>query len=149
MMTDEDKAREVRATRLDKPLPVPTLETAPYWEGCRQHQLRIQRCGDCSQYQFFPRIYCSKCFSDRVEWVNASGLARVLSFTIVRRPVSAAFAADVPYIVALVTLEEGPQMMTNIIGCAPEDVTIGMPVEVIFEDWTDTISIPKFRQRQS
>ena len=92
MMTDEGKAREVRATRLDKPLPVPTSETAPYWEGCRQHQLRIQRCRDCSQYQFFPRIYCSKCFSDRVEWVNASGRAKVLSFTVVRRPVSAAFA---------------------------------------------------------
>jgi uncharacterized protein len=130
-----------------KPTPAPTLETAPYWEGCRQHQLRIQRCFECQQYQFFPRIYCSKCFSDRVEWVNASGRATILSFTIVRRPVSQAFAHEVPYVVALVTLEEGPQMMTNIVGCEPEKVTIGMPVEVVFEDWNDTISIPKFRPR--
>jgi uncharacterized protein len=128
-----------------KPIPVPTLETAPYWEGSRQHQLRIQRCANCHQYQFFPRIYCSKCFSEQVEWVNASGRAKILSFTVVRRPVSPAFANEVPYIVALVTLEEGPQMMTNIVGCPPEEVATGMPVEVIFEDWSDTISIPKFR----
>ena len=80
--------------------------------------------------------------------VNASGRAKLLSFTIVRRPVSPAFADQVPYVVALVTLEEGPQMMTNIVGCAPEDVTIGMPLEVTFEDWSETISIPKFRPRR-
>jgi len=133
----------------DKPMPMPTLETAPYWEGCRLHRLRIQCCSECHQYQFFPRICCSKCFSERIEWVTASGRATVLSFTIVRRPVSPAFADDVPYVVALVTLEEGPQMMTNIVGCKPEEVTIGMPVEVTFEDWSDTISIPKFRPRRS
>jgi uncharacterized protein len=131
-----------------KPLPVPTLETAPYWEGCRQHQLRIQRCSGCGRYQFFPRIYCAKCFSERIDWIDATGRAKVLSFTIVRRPVSPAFANDVPYVVALVTLEEGPQMMTNIVDCVPEEVTIGMRVEVVFEDWTDTISIPKFRPAQ-
>jgi uncharacterized OB-fold protein len=139
----------VRLKEEGKPIPAPTLETAPYWEGCRHHQLRIQRCCECHQHQFFPRLYCAKCFSERIEWINASGRAKVLSFTIVRRPVSAAFANDVPYVVALVTLEEGPQMMTNIAGCAPEEVRIGMPVEVIFEDWSETISIPKFRPRQS
>src|SRR5256885_15985734 len=132
-----------------KPIPVPTLETAPYWEGCRQHRLRIQRCSACSRYQFFPRIYCSNCFSERIEWVNATGRARVLSFTIVRRPVSPAFANEVPYVVALVTLEEGPQMMTNIVECTPEGVRIGMALEVVFEDWTETISIPKFRPGQN
>ncbi|MBV8772027.1 MAG: Zn-ribbon domain-containing OB-fold protein [Deltaproteobacteria bacterium] len=131
-----------------KPIPQPTLETAPYWEGCRQHQLRIQRCSACGEHQFFPRIYCAKCFSDRIEWITASGRAKVLSFTIVRRPVSPAFAKEVPYVVALVTLEEGPQMMTNIVECAPQDVTIGMTVEVVFEDWTEIISIPKFRPVQ-
>ncbi len=132
-----------------KPVPVPTLETRPYWEGCQRHELRIQRCAACGQHQFFPRIYCSKCFSDRVEWVTASGRAKVLSFTIVRRPVSAAFAGEIPYVVALVTLDEGPTMMTNIVGCAPDQVEIGMPVEVTFEDWTEEISIPKFRPAQA
>jgi len=142
---DGPAATPVPLPAADKPVPAPTLETAPYWEGCRQHQLRIQRCSNCRQCQFFPRIYCAKCFSEQVEWINASGRAKILSFTVVRRPVSPAFANEVPYIVALVTLEEGPQMMTNIVGCAPDEVAIGMPVEVIFEDWSETISIPKFR----
>lgn len=143
----EGQARRGRAA--GKPIPTPTLETEPYWEGCRHHQLRIQRCSNCHCYQFFPRIYCAKCFSERVEWVNASGRAKVLSFTIVRRPVSPAFADEIPYIVALVTLEEGPQMMTNIVECAPEEVAIGLAVEVIFEDWSDRISIPQFRPQRS
>jgi uncharacterized protein len=135
------------AATTSKPVPTPTLETRPYWEGCKRHELRIQRCAACGQYQFFPRIYCASCFSDRVEWIEASGRGKVQSFTIVRRPVSPAFAGDVPYIVALVTLEEGPTMMTNIVGCAPEKVEIGVPVEVTFEDWTEEISVPKFRLR--
>jgi len=76
-----------------------------------------------------------------------SGRAMVLSFTIVRRPPSPAFAYEVPYVVALVTLDEGPTLMTNIVGCAPEKVEIGMPVEVTFDDWTEEISIPKFQPR--
>ena len=133
------------AAEIVKPLPAPTLETRPYWDGCKRHELRIQRCAACGHYQFYPRIYCAQCFSDRVEWVTASGRATVLTFTVVRRPVSPAFAQDVPYVVALVTLEEGPSMMTNIIGCAPEQVAIGMRVAVTFEDWNEEISIAKFR----
>jgi len=133
------------AEKIGKPVPEPTIETRPYWEGCRAHELRIQRCAACGNYQFFPRIYCAKCFDERVEWVKASGRATVLSFTIVRRPVSPAFKDDIPYVVAIVTLAEGPTMMTNIVGCAPERVEIGMPVEVAFEDRTGAISIPMFR----
>jgi uncharacterized OB-fold protein len=107
------------AAETGKAPPAPTLETRPYWDGCKRHEPRIQRCGACGHYQFYPRIYCAQCFSDRVEWVTASGRATVLSFTVVRRPVSPAFAPDVPYVVALVTLDEGPSMMTNIIGCLP------------------------------
>ena len=133
------------AATIPKPLPAVSLETAPYWEGCKQHELRIQKCAVCGQYQFYPRIYCSKCFSDRVEWIKASGRAKITTFTIVRRPPSPAFADEVPYVVALVMLDEGPTMMTNIVGCAPEQVEIGMPVAVTFDDWTPEISIPKFR----
>jgi hypothetical protein len=128
-----------------KPIPVPTRETQPYWDGCKKHELRIQQCAACGHYQFYPRLYCTACMSDRVEWVNASGRGTVLSFTIVYRPVTQAFAADVPYVVALITLDEGPQMMSNVVGCAPEKVHIGMPVEVTFEDWTEEVSVPKFR----
>jgi uncharacterized OB-fold protein len=83
--------------------------------------------------------------SDRVGWVKASGHGKVLSFTVVYRPVTQAFATDVPYVVALITLDEGPQLMSNVVGCPPEKVQIDMPVEVTFEDWTEEISVPKFR----
>ena len=136
------------AAATEKPIPSPTHETRPYWEGCKAHELRIQRCGECGNYQFPPRLYCTKCFGERIEWIKASGRAKVLSFTIVRRPVSPAFANDVPYVVALVTLDEGPTLMTNIIGCQPEQAAIGMPVVVTFEDWTEEVSIPKFRPIQ-
>jgi uncharacterized OB-fold protein len=136
------------AAATEKPIPAPTHETRPYWEGCKAHELRIQRCGECGNYQFPPRLYCTKCFGETIEWIKASGRAKVLSFTIVRRPVSPAFASDVPYVVALVTLDEGPTLMTNIIGCPLEQVAIGMPVVVTFDDWTEEVSIPKFRPIQ-
>lgn len=132
------------AAKIEKPVPTPTLETRPYWEGCARHELLIQRCDACGNHQFFPRLYCSSCFSDRVGWTRASGRATILSFTVVRRPVSPAFADEVPYVVALVTLEEGPTMMTNIVGCEPEALRVGMPVEVTFENRGD-VSIPQFR----
>ena len=128
-----------------RPVPVPTKETQPYWEGCKQHELRVQKCAACGHHQFYPRLYCTACMSDRVEWVKTSGRATVLSYTIIYRPVTQAFAGNVPYVVALVTLDEGPQMMTNIVGCEPEKVYIGMPVQVTFEDWTEEISVPKFK----
>ena len=133
------------AAPASKPVPVPTRETQPYWEGCKSHELRIQKCAACRHYQFYPRLYCTACMSDRVEWVKASGRGTVLSFTIVYRPVTRAFAIDVPYVVALITLDEGPQLMSNVVGCPPEQVQIGMPVEVTFEDWTEAISVPKFK----
>lgn len=128
-----------------KPVPVPTKDTQPYWDGCKQHELRVQKCAACGHYQFYPRLYCTACMSDRVEWVKTVGRAKVLSYTIIYRPVTQAFAGDVPYVVAMVTLDEGPQMMTNIIGCEPEKVHIGMPVQVTFDDWTEEISVPKFK----
>jgi uncharacterized protein len=128
-----------------KPVPVPTKETQPYWDGCKQHELRVQKCATCGHHQFYPRLYCTACMSDRVEWIKTSGRAKVLSYTIIYRPVTQAFAGDVPYVVAMVTLDEGPQMMTNIVGCEPEKVSIGMPVQVTFDDWTEEISVPKFK----
>ncbi len=133
------------ATPASKPVPVPTRETQPYWEGCQNHELRIQKCAACGQCQFYPRLYCTACMSDQVEWVKTSGRGKILSFTIVYRPVTKAFAHEVPYVVALITLDEGPQIMSNVVGCAPENVYIGLPVEVVFEDWTEEISVPKFR----
>ena len=128
-----------------KNVPAPTPETAEYWQGCQRHELLIQRCADCAAHQFYPRILCAACSGRRLAWVQASGRGSVKTFTIVRRAVSQAYAAEVPYVVALVDLEEGPTMMSNIVGCGVQEVSIGMPVEVVFEDWAEGVSIPKFK----
>lgn len=133
----------------EKFLPRPNPETAAYWEGCRRHELLIQRCTQCSEYQFYPRVLCSACLSEQVEWVRSSGRGHVLTFTIVRRAVSEAYAPEVPYVVALVQLAEGPRMMSNLVQCEPDSVKVGMPVEVIFEDWSKETTIPKFRPATS
>ena len=131
-----------------KHFPRPTPETEVYWEGCRKHELLLQRCTQCSEFQFYPRIICTNCASEDLEWVKGSGRGRVLTFAIVRRAVSEAYAADVPYVVALIQLDEGPTMMSNVVQCDPETVKIGSPVQVIFEDWSEEISVPQFRPLQ-
>jgi uncharacterized OB-fold protein len=130
-------------------LPRPTPETATFWDGCRERALMIQRCSACGHHQFYPRIICTECMSDQLEWVQAAGRGTVTSFSVARRPVSEAYAPDVPYVIALIKLDEGPTMMSNVIDCDPERVRIGMPVEVIFEDWTEEITMPKFRPPRS
>jgi uncharacterized OB-fold protein len=131
-----------------KHFPRPTPETEAYWQGCRKHELLLQRCVECSEFQFYPRIVCTHCASEELEWVKASGQGTVLTYTIVRRPVSAAYAEDVPYVVALIKLHEGPTMMSNVIQCDPETLEIGSAVQVVFEDWSEEISIPQFRPLQ-
>ena len=83
--------------------------------------------------------------SEKVEWFQSSGLGKVLTYTVCRLPVAKAYAADVPYVVALVQLEEGPTMMSNIVQCDPESVVTGLPLEVVFEAWSDEITMPLFR----
>jgi len=128
-----------------KHLPRPTPETEVYWEGCRKHELLLQRCTKCREFQFYPRITCTNCTSENLEWVKASGRGQVLTFAVVRRAVSQAYDADVPYVVALIKLDEGPTMMSNVVQCDPEALQIGDLVQVLFEDWSEDVSIPQFR----
>lgn len=130
-------------------LPTPGPETEFWWEGCRGGRLLLQRCGDCGTYQFYPRSRCASCLGGSLEWVQAAGTGMVATYTICRVPVAEAYAADVPYVVALVRLAEGPTMMTNIVDCDPESVSAGMPVEVVFEARSEEITLPQFRPRQA
>jgi hypothetical protein len=98
-------------------------------------------------HQFYPRSICTGCSSSSLDWVKASGRGTVLSWTIVRHPVSEAYADDIPYVIALIKLQEGPTMMSQIIDCDPESVHSGMQVQVSFQDWTDEVSMPVFRVR--
>jgi hypothetical protein len=128
-----------------KPLPAPDPESAPFWEACKAHTLKIVRCLDCGHVRFPPTSFCPHCQSARHKWVEASGKATVFSWIVVRHPVPKdVYAGDVPYIVALVTLEEGVRMPTNIIDCAPEAVTANMKLTVRFRDVTPEISLPVF-----
>ncbi|RJP68210.1 MAG: Zn-ribbon domain-containing OB-fold protein [Candidatus Abyssobacteria bacterium SURF_17] len=128
-----------------KPMPVPDHITETFWAAARQHKLLIQQCRDCGRNQFFPQSSCRACLSENLEWVEASGSGKVYSYTIIHRPPSASFEEDAPYTVALVELGEGVRMMSNIIEIEPDQVRVGMPVHVVFEDISPTISLPKFR----
>ena len=130
-----------------KPVPVPTGESQPYWAGCKRHELLLQRCRACGHIQFYPRAVCTGCLSQDLDWTKASGRGSVYSYSVVYRAPSKVFAADAPYTTAIIELEEGVRMMSNVVGCPPEEVRIGMPVEVIFEDVSEEIALPKFRPR--
>ena len=127
-----------------KHLPPVNGESAPYWQGCREGELRLQQCASCSHVQFYPRLVCTRCSGRRLSWIAASGDGRVKSFTIVRRAVSEGYAPVVPFVVALIQLAEGPSMMSNVVGCDPVTVEMNMPVRVTFDRWTEEISMPMF-----
>ena len=128
----------------EKPLPEVDEDTQPYWEGCKNHKLLVQRCVDCATYQSYPRKVCMNCMSDNLEWQEATGRGEIYSFSIVHRA-SPAFASDVPYVVAIVELDEGVRLMTNIIDCRPEEVGIGLKVQVVFDRVTEDVTLPKFK----
>lgn len=127
-----------------RPLPEPTPETAHFWEGTRQGELRLQRCDACGHVYFPPRPFCAKCASRQVSVFRASGRATLLSYVINHRP-APGFTA--PYSIAVVELEEGPRMMTNVVGCpqTPEALQLDMPLQVVFEQQTDAITLPLFK----
>lgn len=127
-----------------KPLPVPDSESTPFWDGCRDHKLLIQRSPTTGKFQFPPTTFTPGGL-ERPEWVEVSGRGTVFSWIVVRHPVPAdVYADEVPYTVALVTLEEGIRMPSRIVGCAPEDVTAGMPVKVVFKAVTPEVTLPFF-----
>ena len=128
-----------------KPVPIVNPWVKPFWDAAREEKLIIQKCQDCNNHVFYPRIACPHCFSDKVEWVEASGKGTVYSYTVVTNNAPSAFIADMPFVIAIVKLEEGVQMLSNIIKCNPDDVVCDMPVEVTFEKLDDEFTLPKFR----
>ena len=130
------------------PVPVPTPESRPFWEAARRHALQLQRCRGCGAWVFYPRAACPTCLSADLEWRPVSGRGTLHTFTVVHRG-QKGFPLGSPYVIAMVELEEGPRLMTNLVGVAPdpEYIRIGMPVEVVFEDVTADIALPRFRPR--
>lgn len=132
-----------------RPLPQPTPETAHFWEGTRAGELRLQRCTACGDAYFPPRPFCPACGSRDVEVFAASGRATLYSYVINHRP--RPDFGEAPHAIAVVALEEGPRMMTNIVDCpqTPEALELDMPLEVTFEQASDEIALPKFRPAEA
>ena len=128
-----------------KPLPRMDEESRGYWEALVRHELYFQRCHDCDTNRFPPRAVCPACLSSATDWVRASGRGTVYSFTVTHQNQAPGFRETLPYVLAVVELAEGPRMMTNVVGCAPDDVRIGMAVEVEFADVTSEITLATFR----
>lgn len=120
-------------------------DSRQYWEGTREGRLRLQRCKTCQTVQFPPRHHCASCWDAELDWIDASGKGRVESFTVVRRAPAAAFRDKVPYVVAAVLLEEGPRMITNLVGDHVLNVGIGDEVQVEFAEGADNVTLPLFR----
>ncbi len=117
----------------------------PFWQGCRAEELRYQRCAACGLANFPPTEHCRQCLSAELQWKQSDGVGEVYSWTVVHRPVTPEFTP--PYAPAIVTLDEGYQMLTNVIGVTPADLAIGMPVQVRFHEVGDDVTLPYFTAR--
>ena len=127
-----------------RPLPEADAVSRPFWEGCGRGELLIQRCPACGHRQFYPRAACTAC-GETPEWERASGRGVVHTFTVIRQNHAKPFRDELPYVVAIVELEEGVRLMTNLTDCPVEDVSVGLPVEAHFVSIDDDLAAPFFR----
>lgn len=126
--------------------PVANFETQAFWDGCARELLLLQKCAGCGAFRHPPAPICPECLSPQHNWVEVSGRATVYTFVVVRETRARGWEQMVPYVSAVVTLEEGPRMITNIVDIAPEEVTIDMPVQVTFaEAEGGEMKLPLFR----
>ena len=132
---------------IEKPLPGITEDGAPYWEGCRAGELRVQRCTACGQLRFPPSALCPRCLGDDATWVRLSGRGTLYTFVVVHRPQHPAFFTDAPYNVVIVELEEGVRLHASVVDCPNDALRVGLPVEVVFDKVNDEVTLPRFRPR--
>lgn len=127
------------------PLPVPNPISQPYWDGTAQGELRIRKCNSCGAHFRFIRDLCPKCWSDDLGWIVSEGRGRIVARVIVETAPYAAMDDKVPYVLALVELEEGVTMMANIVDCEPNSVKVGQSVSLTWEQRGDFV-IPQFKR---
>lgn len=137
---------EYETPQYAKPLPLVTdPDYAPFWEAAKRHELLVRRCPECGEYQWPSRPMCSHCHSFGQEWVKVSGKGTLYTYTVANRAFHPAFQDDVPYGVVIVELDEGPRMVGNSENVAPEDLKIGMAMEVAFNDVTDDVTLVNWK----
>jgi uncharacterized protein len=127
-----------------KPLPVIDVWNQPFWEGAKEHKLMAQKCSDCNEFRFPPGPACPNCFSENFTWVQLSGQGTVKSWVVFNQLYYDGFKEDLPYNVATIELDEGVKIISNLVGLNNDQIYIGMKVQVVFEDVTEDITIPKF-----
>ncbi len=139
--------RNTMTTDYSKPLPQPVNPefTSPFWEATKRGELVLPRCRTCSDVFFYPREVCPNCLSSDLEWVAASGKGRVYAYTIVHQPANPAFREETPYVYAMIQLDEGPRMVSNLVDCPHEEISINMPVAAVFDEVTPETTLVKFR----
>lgn len=132
------------------PVPGATMDTQEFWDHCKQHELRVQRCTRCWTYRFPPAPVCYKCHSFEYEWVQSRGEARVYSYVIVHHPPHPAVREVVPYNVAIIELDDCGQtrFTSNVVDCPNEEVRVGLPVELVWEDVSPEVALYRFRPRK-
>lgn len=127
-----------------KPLPEPTPDSKPYWDAVNEGRLLLQQCAACRKIRHYPRPVCDACYSMDVTWIEASGRGLVHSWTVAYHPFHPGFKGELPYILALVDLEEGVRMNAQMRGVMPEEMRIGLPIQVTFERTKDGVMLPVF-----
>lgn len=130
-----------------KPLPLINGDNEQFWKGCARHELRFQKCRRCGFVRWPASFLCPECHCTDTEMILASGRGRIYSFVVYHMAYHQGFTGDLPYVVALVELEEGPRFLSDIVGCEPGDVACDMPVEVVWDDIGEW-SLPKFRPQR-
>ena len=128
-----------------KPLPIITENNRPFWEATKNHELRLQKCAKCAKFWYPSGPLCPHCWSRDYEWTRVSGRGRVTSWVVFHQVYFDSFREDVPYNVAQVELEEGPRLMSGLVNIKNEEIIMDMPVEVVFEDVTEEVTLHKFR----
>lgn len=131
------------------PLPVRRGRAEEFYKFCKQHELRFQRCTDCRTWRHIPRDMCAHCGSFKWEWARSSGKGKVFSWTTAHQPMLPPFANFIPYSAVVIELEEGVRMVSWLVNVKPDELALDLPVEVVFDDVTPEVTLPKFRKRIS
>ena len=131
-----------------RPIPVPTVDSKPFWESSKRHDLELQRCRSCAKFYFPPSHGCAHCGNIDNEWVKVSGKAKIYSWCTFQVPFVPYFTDDLPYASVVVEFEEagGPRIISNVVDVKPDDLEIDMPLEIVYEDVSDDITLVKFKK---
>ena len=134
------------ATGYNKPVPSTDGMTREFYSFCRSGELRFQKCSGCAKWRHVPRLMCAQCGSWEWEWARSSGKGKLFTWTVVERPMHPGFVDDIPYAPAMIELDEGVRMISWVIDCPPDQLVRGMPVEVVFQQINEELTLPRFRR---